>query len=154
MGGAPDVVPDLVRACSSAIPKLKFGITEGGAYWANDMLWHMDTRYLGAHTSKKMSRDGIAGQLTMKPSEYFDRNCFVGASNMEVIELERRYMIGVGNMLWGNDFPHPEGTWPHTREWLKRCTTTSRSTRPARCSVSMQPRSTTSTSRRSAEARR
>ena len=45
----------------------------------------------------------------MKPSDYFDRNCFVGASNMEVIELERRYMIGVGNMLWGNDFPHPEG---------------------------------------------
>ena len=100
-------------------PKLKFGITEGGAYWANDILWHMDTRYLGAHTSKKMSRDGIAGALTMKPSDYFDRNCFVGASNMEVIELERRYMIGVDNMLWGNDFPHPEGTWPHTREWLK-----------------------------------
>jgi hypothetical protein len=23
-------------------------------------------------------------------------------------------------MLWGNDFPHPEGTWPHTREWLRR----------------------------------
>jgi hypothetical protein len=21
--------------------------------------------------------------------------------------------------MWGNDFPHPEGTWPHTREWLK-----------------------------------
>ncbi len=101
-------------------PKLKFGITEGGAYWANDMLWHMDTRYVGAHTSKKMSRDGIAGHLSMKPSEYFDRNCFVGASNMEIIELERRYMIGIGNILWGNDFPHPEGTWPHTREWLAR----------------------------------
>ncbi|MFI5045898.1 MAG: amidohydrolase family protein [Acidimicrobiia bacterium] len=101
-------------------PKLKFGITEGGCYWANDILWHMDTRYMGAHTSKKMNRDGIAGHLSMKPSEYFDRNCFVGASNMEIIELERRYMIGVGNILWGNDFPHPEGTWPHTREWLAR----------------------------------
>ena len=21
--------------------------------------------------------------------------------------------------MWGNDFPHPEGTWPHTREWLR-----------------------------------
>jgi predicted TIM-barrel fold metal-dependent hydrolase len=100
-------------------PKLKFGVTEGGAYWANDILWHMDTRYNGAHTSKKMNREALVGQLTMKPSDYFDRNCFVGASNMEVIELERRYMIGVGNMLWGNDFPHPEGTWPHTREFLK-----------------------------------
>jgi hypothetical protein len=79
----------------------------------------MDTRYMGAHTSKKMNRAGLVGELTMKPSDYFDRNCFVGASNMEVIELERRYMVGVGNMLWGNDFPHPEGTWPHTREFLK-----------------------------------
>ncbi|MEY2570168.1 MAG: hypothetical protein QOE63_518, partial [Acidimicrobiaceae bacterium] len=23
---------------------------------------------------------------------------------------------GVGNIMWGNDFPHPEGTWPHTRQ--------------------------------------
>ena len=101
-------------------PTLKLGITEAGCYWANDLLWHMDTRYVGAHTSKKMNRDGIAGHLSMKPSEYFDRNCFVGASNLEVMELERRYMIGVGNILWGNDFPHPEGTWPHTREWLRK----------------------------------
>ena len=21
--------------------------------------------------------------------------------------------------MWGNDFPHPEGTWPYTREFLK-----------------------------------
>jgi hypothetical protein len=23
-------------------------------------------------------------------------------------------------MLWGTDFPHPEGTWPNTHEWLKK----------------------------------
>jgi predicted TIM-barrel fold metal-dependent hydrolase len=101
-------------------PRLKFGITEAGAYWANDILWHMDTRWLGAHTSKKMNREAIVGDLKMKPSEYFDRQCFIGASNLEKIELERRYLIGVGNLLWGNDFPHPEGTWPHTREWLRK----------------------------------
>ena len=32
--------------------------------------------------------------------------------------MARRYEIGVGNICWGNDFPHPEGTWPHTREFL------------------------------------
>ena len=21
--------------------------------------------------------------------------------------------------MWGNDFPHPEGTWPYTREFLR-----------------------------------
>jgi hypothetical protein len=24
----------------------------------------------------------------------------------------------VGNLLWGNDLPHPEGTYPHTRRWI------------------------------------
>jgi len=55
----------------------------------------------------------------MRPSEYFDRNCGIGASNTRRRELARRYAIGVGNLMWGNDFPHPEGTWPHTREWLR-----------------------------------
>jgi predicted TIM-barrel fold metal-dependent hydrolase len=101
-------------------PKLKFGVTENGAFWVPDLLWLMDTRYAHAHTSKKMSREAIVGPLKMRPSEYFDRNCFVGASTPERLELERRYLIGLSNMLWGNDFPHPEGTWPHTRDWLRR----------------------------------
>jgi len=101
-------------------PKLKFGVTENGAFWVPDLLWLMDTRYAVAHTSKKSGREAIVGPLKMRPSEYFDRNCFVGASTPERLELERRYLIGVGSMLWGNDFPHPEGTWPHTRDWLRR----------------------------------
>ena len=55
----------------------------------------------------------------MLPSEYFDRNCGIGSSNTRRRELARRYEIGVGNIMWGNDFPHPEGTWPYTREFLK-----------------------------------
>jgi hypothetical protein len=63
---------------------------------------------------------GGFGDLTMSPSEYFDRNCFIGASNTKRRELGMRYEIGVDNILWGNDFPHPEGTWPMTRQWLQR----------------------------------
>jgi hypothetical protein len=55
----------------------------------------------------------------MLPSEYFDRNCAIGSSNTRRRELGRRYEIGVGNIMWGNDFPHPEGTWPYTRAFLK-----------------------------------
>ena len=33
-------------------------------------------------------------------------------------EIARRHEIGVGNLLWGNDLPHPEGTYPHTRKWI------------------------------------
>jgi hypothetical protein len=55
----------------------------------------------------------------MLPSEYFDRNVFIGSSNTRRREIARRFEIGVGNIMWGNDFPHPEGTWPHCREWLR-----------------------------------
>ena len=32
------------------------------------------------------------------------------------VDLRRR--IGVENLLWGNDFPHSESTWPRSREFL------------------------------------
>ena len=100
-------------------PRIKWGVTECGAFWANDLLWLMDTRFLREHSAKKMSHR-LEGDLTMPPSAYFDRNCFIGATTTERRELARRYEIGVSNMLWGNDYPHPEGTWPNTLEWLKR----------------------------------
>jgi predicted TIM-barrel fold metal-dependent hydrolase len=31
-------------------------------------------------------------------------------------EAEMRHEIGVHNMMWGSDYPHPEGSWPVTRQ--------------------------------------
>ena len=92
-------------------------MTEGGCWWLPDLLWKWDTIYTREHATKKMSH--IAPELTMLPSEYIDRNVKIGSSNTRRRELARRHEIGIGNIMWGNDFPHPEGTWPHTREWLK-----------------------------------
>ena len=99
-------------------PGLKFGVTECGAFWAADMLWTMDSVFEREHGSKKLGSQ-LTKSMSMRPSEYFDRNCFIGSANTRRRELARRYEIGVGNILWGNDFPHPEGTWPHTREFLE-----------------------------------
>jgi predicted TIM-barrel fold metal-dependent hydrolase len=99
-------------------PAIKFAVTEAGAFWAADLLWTQDIVYDREHGSKKLGA-GLTSKLTMRPSDYFDRNCWIGASNIRRRELARRYEIGVGNLMWGNDFPHPEGTWPHTREWLR-----------------------------------
>jgi len=100
-------------------PTLSFVTTECGAFWAPDLLWSSDIVYDREHAAKKLGSQ-LTAHLSMRPSEYFDRNCFIGASNTRRRELGRRYEIGVGNLMWGNDFPHPEGTWPHTREWLRR----------------------------------
>lgn len=98
-------------------PGLRFGVAEAGCWWLPSMMWFWDRLYLG-----QKGADKLAGfpNLTMMPSEYIDRNVFIGASNTKRREIGMRYEIGIDNMMWANDFPHPEGTWPHTREWLRK----------------------------------
>ena len=101
-------------------PKLKFGVTEAGCWWLPALMWFWDRLFLGQKGTEKLGKDPFKGAVSMPPSEYIDRNCFIGASNTKRRELGMRYEIGVDNILWGNDFPHPEGTWPHTRSWLQK----------------------------------
>ena len=35
-------------------------------------------------------------------------------------ELRRRHIIGCDVVMWGTDYPHPEGTWPHTMTKLQQ----------------------------------
>ena len=37
---------------------------------------------------------------------------------MDEGEWEARHELGVGKMIWGSDYPHIEGSWPHTLERL------------------------------------
>ena len=37
---------------------------------------------------------------------------------MDEGEWEARHQLGVGRLIWGSDYPHPEGSWPHTVERL------------------------------------
>src|SRR5262249_29534773 len=59
-------------------------------------------------------------QLSMLPSEYFRRNCFV-STILSSGEVAKREQIGVDQILWGNDFPHHEGSSPYTIETLRAC---------------------------------
>lgn len=44
--------------------------------------------------------------------------CLLGASCMPRREVEMPHEIGLGNIMCGSDYPHPEGTWPTTREQM------------------------------------
>ena len=99
-------------------PGLKYVIAENGAWWVPDIIKRMDEKWEGGHATRKFGEEAFRGGLPMKPSEYLDRNCFLAASTPTSDDIERRHAIGVGNLLWGNDLPHPEGTYPHTRRWI------------------------------------
>lgn len=98
-------------------PTLKTVITEGGTTW---MLPHwlrmLDHNYTDVHHSAKLG--DFRSHLSMKPSDYFARNIGVGASCIPRSDVEERAELGVEKMMWGSDYPHPEGTWPQTESIL------------------------------------
>jgi len=94
-------------------PRLKLAITESTTVWVPELLQLMDFRYSETHYAAKLG--DYRSHLSMKPSEYFARGVVLGASCMPRREVEMRHEIGLDNIMWGSDYPHPEGTWPTTR---------------------------------------
>jgi len=102
-------------------PRLTFVVTEAGASWIPTTLRQLD----GLHMAMQMGRTGEVGfdpeaALPMKPSEYFARNCWVGASFPSPVEGQARDRIGIDKYMWGSDYPHHEGSPPFSRESLRR----------------------------------
>ena len=102
-------------------PALKYVMTEQGVAWAVEDLRRMD----GYHAQMKHGRVGELGfsadiVLPMKPSEYFDRNVWIGASFPSPGEAAAMKELGAHKMMWGSDYPHHEGTYPYSKESLQR----------------------------------
>ena len=89
-------------------PELRVAFTEQGADWIPSMLERMDEQY------ESPFERGITDHLSLSPSGYWNRNCYVGASFMSRAECDVRERIGVDRIMWGADYPHIEGTWPHS----------------------------------------
>jgi predicted TIM-barrel fold metal-dependent hydrolase len=91
-------------------PNLKLVMSEVRADWLPAVLAHLDALY-------DHHRDQLPAQR--RPSEYWRSHCLAGASFMHKAEVEMRHDIGVEQILFGRDYPHPEGTWPNTPDWLR-----------------------------------
>ena len=103
-------------------PDMKLVLTEvGGSAWVTRELAALDRLVQGAHddgTINAMFAQEAVSQLSKLPSEYYRDNCFV-SSLLSTSEVRKRHEIGIDNLLWGNDFPHHEGTAPYTFETLR-----------------------------------
>jgi hypothetical protein len=53
------------------------------------------------------------------PTEYYRQNVWIGSSFITPREVGMRYEVGVDKIMWGNDYPHNEATYPYTRECLR-----------------------------------
>jgi hypothetical protein len=78
------------------------------ADWLPATLTYLDRRF---------GQENVRAQL--RPSEYFQRQCYVAPSSPRRNEIELRHQIGIDRFLFGVDYPHPEGTWPNTLDWIR-----------------------------------
>jgi len=72
-----------------------------------------------ANRTMPMFGSDVISSLSLTPSEYFARNCYLGASFLHRKEVHDRYDVGVDRIMWGTDYPHEEGSTPYSREALR-----------------------------------
>jgi predicted TIM-barrel fold metal-dependent hydrolase len=98
-------------------PELQFVFTETGSAWVTQELrrldWSMKLGKIKGQTAYPLYHRA-AEQLDMLPSEYFKRNMQLGISLAVRRDLDARHEIGVEKLMWGADYPHHEGCFPHT----------------------------------------
>ena len=58
-------------------------------------------------------------ELKMKPSEYWRRRCYPTYQS-DPIGVRLIDVLGEDNVVWGSDFPHPDGVWPDSQESIAR----------------------------------
>src|SRR5436190_1960330 len=90
-------------------PKLKVAFLEANCSWLPWLLWRLDEGY-------EREGDIFMTDLTMAPSEYFKRQCFI---SIEPDETPARHTIeefGCDQLVFSTDYPHGDSRSPHAVE--------------------------------------
>jgi uncharacterized protein len=89
---------------------LKIVLGESGLGWIPYVLERMDLEF-----DDQFSDLG----LSLKPSEYWQRQMYATfqQDHVGIALLDR---LGVDNVMWGSDYPHPDGVFPDSQEVLQQ----------------------------------
>ena len=80
-------------------------IAEFEAGWLPFFLHRLDLR---------VSHGRPPDRLSLKPSEYFQRQVFATFIN-DPVAIQTRHLVGVDNLMWSSDYPHGASTWPNSK---------------------------------------
>ncbi len=92
-------------------PKLKLICVEADAGWAVHYKYRMDHAYLRHRFWL------TCAELEKMPSEYFDENVYMTFQD-DWSAFKLREHLNINRLMWANDFPHSDATWPHSKELL------------------------------------
>ncbi|MFP6578835.1 MAG: amidohydrolase family protein [Myxococcota bacterium] len=93
-------------------PKLRVVCVEADAGWVPHYMYRMDHAY-------KRHRNWLpAGQeLSKMPSEYFAENIYITFQD-DWVAFKTAHLMNWKRLLWANDFPHSDSTWPWSQQML------------------------------------
>ena len=95
-------------------PGLKVAIVEFELSWAPYVLTSMDYTY-----EERVEEALYRFKGDALPSDFFHSNIYLSFQEDDV-GIRLRDVIGVDRLMWGSDYPHPESTFPKSREILDR----------------------------------
>jgi uncharacterized protein len=94
-------------------PRLKLVSAENDTGWLPHFLYRLD------HAFEKFGPMSESDPLSMKPSEYAQRQLWATFQDDPVGPTTYRF-FGEDNYMWASDFPHSDCTWPRSREVVER----------------------------------
>lgn len=113
---SPTIEP-VANLCASGVlerfPKIRFATIEAGIGWVPWLLDAMDEAYRKHHMWVRPKLQGL-------PSDYYRAHGYATFQEDPAgLALAKNWGLS-GNFMWANDYPHHEGTWPHSGEAIER----------------------------------
>ena len=91
-------------------PSIRFFFAESNAAWLASALWHFDDTFTCYNT-------WFDATLARLPSEYIREHVYFGIIR-DPLALRLGEFLPLDRLMWGSDFPHSVGSFPHSREFV------------------------------------
>jgi uncharacterized protein len=110
---------EMMLACLAVIwggvcekhPKIRIGFLESGGGWIAPWLDRMDRHF----DDQGFNDSG----LTIRPSELFQRNCWISFEPVEGSLKVLADYVGPHKIMWATDYPHPDGFFPGAPDMVR-----------------------------------
>lgn len=88
-------------------PNLRVALLEGNCSWAPWLFHRLDEHYEWTGWYE-------ATDLTMDPSDYFRRNCWISVESDEDTVVDYLRVFGDDKLVFSTDYPHGDSKYPHS----------------------------------------